>query len=73
MGDLAHDQTFNGIKYAAKEIGLFLYDNDHVETAILSEDTAIQGRTFKGGTQIHFMSLARYRWDISRRAETSLS
>ena len=54
VGDLAHDQTFNGIKYAAKEIGLFLYDNDQVETAILSEDTAIQGRTFKGGTQIHF-------------------
>jgi len=54
VGDLAHDQTFNGIKYAAKEIGLFLYDNDQVETAILSADTFIQGRTYKGGTQIHF-------------------
>jgi len=54
VGDLAHDQTVNGIKYAAKEIGLFLYDNDQVETAILSEDTSIQGRTYKGGTQIHF-------------------
>lgn len=54
VGDLAHDQTYNGIKYAAREIGLFLYDNDQVETAILAEDTTIQGRTYKGGTQIHF-------------------
>ena len=28
VGDLAHDQTFNGIKYAAGGIALFLYDND---------------------------------------------
>ena len=54
VGDLAHDQTFNGIKYAAGEIALFLYDNDQVETAILSADTSIQGRTYKGGTQIGF-------------------
>lgn len=54
VGDLAHDQTFNGIKYAAGGIALFLYDNDQVETAILSADTSIQGRTYKGGTQIHF-------------------
>jgi hypothetical protein len=54
VGDLARDQTFNGIRYAAGEIALFLYDNDQVETAILSADTSIQGRTYKGGTQIHF-------------------
>ena len=54
VGDLAHDQTYKGIKYAAKDIGLFLYDDDQVETAILAEDTSIQGRTYKGGTQIHF-------------------
>ena len=54
VGELTHDQTFNGIKYAANGISLFLYDNDQVETAILAEDTSIQGRTYKGGTQIHF-------------------
>ena len=32
---------------------------DQVETAILSEDTAIQGRTYKGGTQIHFYESGR--------------
>lgn len=54
VGELAHDQTFNGIKYAANGLSLFLHDNDQVETAVLAEDTSIEGHTYKGGTQIHF-------------------
>lgn len=54
VGHLVADQYIDGIKYKAGGIGPFFNKNGEVENATLSEDTEIEGITFKGGTQIQF-------------------